>query len=377
MKVGLIVPGGVDRSGRERVIPALLALIERLAGEHDVQIFALRQEDRPAMYRLLGATVHNIGLRPRGLRAVTAILREHRREPFDVLHGFWAMPGAIAGLAGRALGVPVLTHLIGADLVSLPDIDYGLLRTRRGRVLLRLATATASQLLVESAAMQQLARSLNIAAQRVALGVDLRRWPPVSPRARSRPARLLQVASLNRVKDQTTLLRAAAALNSRGVDFVLDLVGQDTLKGAMQAEAHALGISDQVRFHGFVAHAQCRSFFLEADLLVVTSRHEAAPVVALEAAVCGVPAVGSRVGFLADWQPHAASTVPPQNPLALADAIELLLQDEPTRISLATNAQQIALQHDADWTLAHLLRTYEELARASFNARVARPLRRS
>jgi hypothetical protein len=31
MKVVVVVPGGFDRSGRERVIPALLWLVERLA----------------------------------------------------------------------------------------------------------------------------------------------------------------------------------------------------------------------------------------------------------------------------------------------------------------------------------------------------------
>jgi hypothetical protein len=31
MRIALVVPGGVDRSARERVIPALLWLIERLA----------------------------------------------------------------------------------------------------------------------------------------------------------------------------------------------------------------------------------------------------------------------------------------------------------------------------------------------------------
>lgn len=45
MKLALVVPGGVDRSGEFRVIPVLLALVERLARAHDVHVFALRQEE--------------------------------------------------------------------------------------------------------------------------------------------------------------------------------------------------------------------------------------------------------------------------------------------------------------------------------------------
>ncbi|HEU4559853.1 MAG TPA: hypothetical protein VFS20_18520, partial [Longimicrobium sp.] len=61
MKVALVVPGGVDRSGTHRVIPVLLWLIERVARVHELHVFALRQEPRPATWELLGARVHNAG----------------------------------------------------------------------------------------------------------------------------------------------------------------------------------------------------------------------------------------------------------------------------------------------------------------------------
>ena len=66
MRIALVVAGGVDRSGRERVTPALLWLIERLARRHEVVVYALRYLERACSYPLLGATVHDLG-RPRGL----------------------------------------------------------------------------------------------------------------------------------------------------------------------------------------------------------------------------------------------------------------------------------------------------------------------
>ena len=50
MKIAMVLPGGVDRGGEERVIPAFLALIERLSREHDVHVFALHQEPQPGNF---------------------------------------------------------------------------------------------------------------------------------------------------------------------------------------------------------------------------------------------------------------------------------------------------------------------------------------
>src|SRR5437764_6634744 len=102
MRIALVVAGGVDRSGRERVLPALLWLIERLARRHDVHVFALHYYPEARSYPLLGATVHDIGRveGPPGLRRlrVRSRLRRavERAGPFDLLHAYWGMPAVMA-----------------------------------------------------------------------------------------------------------------------------------------------------------------------------------------------------------------------------------------------------------------------------------------
>src|SRR5450631_2983444 len=61
MRIALVVPGGVDRSLEYRVIPALLALISRLAIHNDVHVFALYQEIEAGESQAAGAHIHNIG----------------------------------------------------------------------------------------------------------------------------------------------------------------------------------------------------------------------------------------------------------------------------------------------------------------------------
>ncbi|XTQ96159.1 glycosyltransferase family 4 protein [Xanthomonas sacchari] len=363
MKLALVVPGGVDRSGEYRVIPAFLSLIERLARVHELHVFVLHQEPLPAQWDLLGARIHNIGAARTRWRAIAAIRAEHRRAPFDVVQSlFSGHCSLIAVAAARWLRRPSLVHIAGGELVVLHAIGYGGRRKWQGRLREALVLRLASAVTAASAPILDSLRALGIAAERVPLGVDLRAWPPRPPRPRGEgPARLLHVASLNPVKDQTTLLHALAALARAGVDFRIDLVGVDTLDGAMQRLVATLGLSARVRFLGFKTQRDLRPLVEAADLLVLSSQHEAGPLVLLEAAVAGVPTVGTAVGHLQEWAPSAALAVPVGDWAGLADALRQVLSDDDLRLRLAWAAQCRAVREDADCSVRGFTALYQRL----------------
>ncbi|HEX4695452.1 glycosyltransferase family 4 protein [Sphingomonas sp.] len=366
MKIALVVPGGVDRSGSERVIPCLLWLIERLVRSGDeVHVFALGQEPRPGRWQLLGAEVRNAGARPRRLRTLAGLLAEHRRGRFGIVHAFWAgAPGVAAAAFARLTHVPLIVSLPGGDLIALPEIDYGLQLTRRGRFWTCFTLSTAAQITVRSEWMRAEAAVIGVEATCIPIGVALDRWPlrPPQRRGAGQQLRLLHVANLNRVKDQETLLQAMVRLRERGVAFRLDMIGLDTLGGAVQRRCTALGLDDHVVFHGFMPHAEMRPWFEQADLLVMSSRHETGPVTAIEAGVVGVPTVGTAVGLIADWAPDAAISVLVGDGAGLGTAIEQLAEDEDARMLLAYGAQEAARHQDADLTTMQFRRLYAELA---------------
>jgi glycosyltransferase involved in cell wall biosynthesis len=336
----------------------------------DVHVFAVRQEPGPGEWRLLGACVHNAGgSHPlmRASRTLAKLRKEHRRAPFDVIHALWAVPqGVIAAVARMALGIPVLIHLPGGDIVSLPELHYGARVTFASHVALHLAVSRADRIAAPSAYMVALARASGIAAERAPFGVALDHWPVAAPRRRasSKAAKLLHVADLNPVKDQETLLTAAVELRKREIPFVLDIIGEDQLHGKIMQRARELNLEGCVHFHGFLPQRALKPYVYAADLLVVTSRHEAGPVVALEAASAGVPTVGTHVGLLADWAPAAARTVRVGDGAALAAEIAELLAHEDERLQLALHAQQRTIEENADITTSRIRDIYLSMSDA-------------
>jgi len=366
VKIALIVPGGVDRSGEYRIIPALLALISRLAQNHEVHVFALRQEPRPASWNLCGARIHNIGAGHIRRRTLQSLRVEHRRAAFDVIQSIWSDScGLIAVTAAKLLHVPCAVHVAGGEPVALADIAYGGRLTWRGRLREMIVMRAADIVTTASTPMIAALAPLR-SARRIALGVDLDVWHPVPParRALGSIPRLVHVASLNRVKDQSTLLHALAHLARENIAFEADIIGEDTLNGEIHRLTGELGLEARVRFHGFLTQAALRPLLERSHLMIISSRHEAGPLAVLEAATVGVPTVGTAVGHVAEWAPNAALAVPVADSQALAAAVRQVTTDEELRLKLAHEAHARATREDADYTARAFLNLYAELTGA-------------
>ncbi len=364
MKLAVLVHGGVDRSGEQRVIPALVWLLERLARTHDVHVFAREQEHEPDEWDLAGVRVHNIGMTPgRRRRLFQTFQREHLRAPFTAIQGVFGWGGSWGAVLGWRHRLPMTFHAAGGEFVGFPDIAYGTQCSARGRFTLAVAARGARTVTVATERMRELAAVHGVTAEIAPLGVALDRWPPVAPRVRNsaRPARLLHVGDLRPVKDQMTLLLAAESLSRQGIDFELDICGVDTMDGALQKSPAAQAVADRTRWHGSVDRATLRSLMLASDILLVSSRHEAGPLVVLEAAIAGVPTVGTAVGHVSDWRIGAAVAVPVGDWGALARETAALVLDEPRRLAIAHEAQRRALAMDADFTAARFSSVYASM----------------
>ena len=95
------------------------------------------------------------------------------------------------------------------------------------------------------------------------------------------------------------------------------------MRGTLQKRVAELRLSEMIPFVGGVGQAQLGDWYRAADLTVLPSRSEGIPNVLRESQACGTPFVASRVGGIAEIaDARTDRLVPPEDPTALANAIE-------------------------------------------------------
>ena len=130
----------------------------------------------------------------------------------------------------------------------------------------------------------------------------------------------------------------------KGRDFKLYVVGGGYMEIPARMLAKAYGVEDKVEFLGVVPEDVKIELYRRAKIVVVPSiLNESFGIVALEAMAAGRPVIASRVGGLEDVVVNGETgiLVEPGSEEQLAEAIELLLSDEPYRRRLGANARRV------------------------------------
>jgi glycosyltransferase involved in cell wall biosynthesis len=145
--------------------------------------------------------------------------------------------------------------------------------------------------------------------------------------------RLLFVGKLSERKNPLDVLKAAALLRARGINVEVAFAGTGDLAEDLDAAARSCGVP--TLFLGFVNQTELPAVYAAADLIVLPSKGtETWGLVVNEAMACGIPAVVSdAVGCGPDLveRCETGATFPLGNVGALADAVEAVLQADPSR----------------------------------------------
>jgi glycosyltransferase involved in cell wall biosynthesis len=249
-----------------------------------------------------------------------------------------------SSLASLSTRVPVVSVLHGQSDVSIAERLAGLKHWV-------LKHGSARVVFVSAALRDELAPRLKLPAEKCAVienGIDMGRYSRAAA-ANLRASLALPddtvlvgaVGNLRPAKDYETLLRAAREVCERHprVHFV---IAGDTSGGLLPKLSKLqsnLGLGGRVHFLGL--RSDVPAVLSELDLFVLSSRTEGFSLALVEAMASGRAAVATRSGgpetIIAPEQ--TGLLVQPEDPAALAAALNRVLADEPLRVRLAAAAQ--------------------------------------
>ncbi|HMA38132.1 MAG TPA: glycosyltransferase family 4 protein [Chloroflexia bacterium] len=196
-------------------------------------------------------------------------------------------------------------------------------------------------------------------------------------------------------KGLDTLLRAYAAAAPRMPGVRLEIAGGGAAEAVHQLRAWAAesglavhegdarrGAGPQVVLRGKLDGARATAALRRCLFLALPSRYEAWPIVAIEAATCGRPVLGTDVVGVRDAAPATAHgwLVPPADPAALAAGMVRLAGDPALRQRLGEQGRAWAAQFTWDALAARQEQFYQAVlaeARAAATPRGGRQERDS
>lgn len=145
----------------------------------------------------------------------------------------------------------------------------------------------------------------------------------VQPKPRA-PGRgdLLRIVWIGRLEPQKDPELALQVMARVSAPAHLTMLGEGALQQRVCQRIVAMGLQDKVTLAGFVPEIE--SHLAEADALLITSRYEGGPAVAIEALAQGVPVVSTDCSFLLRdviSSPEPGRIVTSRDPAALAQAL--------------------------------------------------------
>jgi len=374
----------------------ILALRER--GHHIDVLTQITDPAKPRFSRVeySGVTVFRVNLSAKGGRLsraartlsgrlfkydyifplLSAYRRHLRRHRYDLVHAEGAYPfGFIAALgSGRT---PYLANVQGADVIDLPEADYGYRRFKLPRVAVAFALRRAalirviSPLLLDYLTEQRLATPDKVEVVLRALEDDAY-LPAGGSLARLREEGRTLLAERHGIGLSRPVILALSRLHPfKGLEYLVDampsIVSEQKKLGKpapwfvicgpsrstehygdyrefLLKRAEGLGMASNLIFTGQVPHEDVRGYLAGTDVLVCPSIIEAQNKVVPEACAVGTPSVATETTGITTYlaPEEACVSVPPRSAQAIADAVLRLLNDHAYYEHISGNALRMA-----------------------------------
>jgi len=275
----------------------------------------------------------------------TAVCRKHDYEVchIDVYSGlafFWAV---VIGCMMKVLSKPYILTLHGG---ALPDFS------KRWKCIIKYLISNASAVTVPSEYLLMSMKDIRPDFELIPNAINLNDY---SFRAREHPqARLVWLRAFHAIYNPTLALECISLMTDKYPDIELVMIGPDKNDGSLKRTKELcakLGIMDKVQFVGGVKKDEIPGLMAKDDIFISTTNIDNTPVSVIEAMASGLCIVSTNVGGIPYLLEHErdALLVPPNDPQAMADAVEQILKDPNLAARLSINARKKA--ETMDWSI--------------------------
>lgn len=285
----------------------------------------------------------------RVLRTIMATRRLYRQLRPDLVHHVALVPSVIGSIAAFGLPITQVNALTGFGFIfSSQTTKARLVRLIANPLLgwlLRRPNATA---LVQNPDDRAMAARFGVPSERIALipgsGIDVDSLTPLPE-----PDGLFTVGFVGRLLDDKgvrPLVRAHELLAERGIAVRLLLAGAPDPSNPASIPEHVLAGWRNRPNLVLLGHVEgIQTVWAQAHIGVLPSRREGLPKSLLEAAACGRPLIATDVPGCREIARRGVNAllVPPDDPAALADAIEALMKDRDMRQRFGRASRQLAV----------------------------------
>jgi glycosyltransferase involved in cell wall biosynthesis len=339
--------------GAERQLAAVAPLLQARGVE--IHILTRRLPGTKQLERLDGVPIYRLPVPgPKPLASLTftlAALALIKRLDPDLIHAHELIsPASTAVFAKKLFGKPIVAtpHRSGAigDVLRLKSRFFGKARLR---VLCREVNAFC---VISNVIDNELAAEGVPVQKRISIpnGVDTERFAPLAPSQKKALRSRLDLPA-----DTPIVIFVGRLVPEKRVDLLTGIWSsvRETLprarllivgSGPEEVELKQRA-NDGILFLG--SQADVTPYLQAADLFVLPSAAEGLSLALLEALACGLPVIATSVGGNPEVIRHLETgwLTPPDDPLALTEAIVTLLEDEMLQSKLRENARPHAVQN--------------------------------
>ena len=299
------------------------------------------------------------------LQAFWLGFRLQRKQHYDFCFAWSTVPaGGSALLLNKLQKLPYMVWVSGPDI---PGFEQRY--TSLHKILLPVLRAVWRHARPVIAKCQQEADMIHAVVKDLPVeiipnGVDLSGFLPGPPIPDDGPLQVFCAARLIERKGQHHLIRAVKQLSDQGVEVIASLAGTGDSLEAYQKLAQELGVSERVRFLGYVPREEIPRHYATAHVFSLPSFNEGMALAALEAMGAGLPLVLTRTGgtdelveegvngYTHDWGDVGA----------LAGHLRRLAQDRPLARRMSLVSRQRAAQFSWEGIAERYLGLFQKLA---------------